>query len=415
MVRFKKIAKYLTYHGKTRVKDFLELELKDRAQVILLLSTTIQGQLLAKLPVEEIVKILELLDPDDSTDLLQLLPKKKQTTVLEKVGVELHNTLSMLLEFDPKTAAGLMSLNYILAQADQKLIEVASLVDKHEKRTGKVPTVLVVDGDQLMGFIPLQRFLFNETKQNAKNVVSKVRTITYSASTKEVSEMILQNPHQKLVVTGANGAVLGILYSDDVIRELKKTEAHSLYSFAGLQQEESVTDSGWQKVKHRYSWLILNLATAFLAAGVVGFFGETINKYVLLAVYMPIVAGMGGNAATQTLAVLVRGIGLGEIDFQNASKALRSEVWAGLVNGLLIGLLVFTIVLLTSQDIRVAAILGLAMICNMVVAGFFGTLVPLIMKKIGKDPATSATIIITTFTDVLGFAVFLGLAKQFLQ
>lgn len=163
-------------------------------------------------------------------------------------------------------------------------------------------------------------------------------------------------------------------------------------------------------VKFRYKWLIINLATAFLAAFTVGQFESVISKYVLLAVYMPIVAGMGGNAATQTLAVLVRGITLKQISLATAFRTLRNEVKAGLANGLINGFLVAFVVLAKDHNWKIALILAMAMVINLVVAAIFGTLVPLIMSRLKKDPASSATIFITTATDVLGFLVFLGLA-----
>jgi magnesium transporter len=216
-------------------------------------------------------------------------------------------------------------------------------------------------------------------------------------------------------VLNDGGNVLGIIYSNDILKLIQEKEASSLYDFAGISQEESVTDSANRKAENRYRWLIINLGTAFLAAFVVGMFEHTLQKYVLLAIYMPIVAGMGGNAATQTLAVLVRGIALKQIELKTAWKTLRSELGAGLINGIINGILVAVVVVTVNHDVKIAAVLGLAMIINLLVAAFFGTLVPLIMSKLGKDPASSATIFITTATDVLGFLVFLGLATAVLD
>jgi magnesium transporter len=196
---------------------------------------------------------------------------------------------------------------------------------------------------------------------------------------------------------------------------IEEHEASSLYDFAGISEEESVTDSAKRKVHNRYRWLVLNLGTAFLAAFTVSQFEDVLGRYVLLAAYMPIVAGMGGNAATQTLAVLVRGISLKQIELKTAWKTLRSELGASLVNGLVNGLLVAAIVIILNNNVQIAAVLAFAMVANLLVAAFFGTLVPLIMHKLGKDPAASATIFITTATDVLGFMVFLGLASMVLD
>jgi len=209
--------------------------------------------------------------------------------------------------------------------------------------------------------------------------------------------------------------VLGIIYSDDVLQLMHEQESASLYDFAGISDEESVMDSTRRKVRFRYKWLIINLFTAFLAAFTVGLFEATLTKYVLLAVYMPIVAGMGGNAATQTLALVVRGISLKQIDLKTAGRTLRNEMSAGFINGLINGVIVCGVVIAKDGDYRIAIVLALAMVINLFVAGFFGTLIPLIMHKLKKDPATSATVFITTATDVLGFVAFLGLATIILR
>jgi magnesium transporter len=261
----------------------------------------------------------------------------------------------------------------------------------------------------------LQNLLFTKPGDRAENVVKKIRTIKHTAPSERVIERFLENPHQKIVVLGENNAVMGVLYSDDVIRILQEREISSLYDFAGLSEEETVEDSIKFKVKRRYKWLIINLFTGFIVAFTVNLFDETISKYVLLAVYMPIVAGMGGNAATQTLAILVRGITLNQISLETAMPTLLKEVGAGLINGVINGVIVFAIVYLFNRDPYVGLVLAAAMIINLLVAGFFGTLVPLLMKRLGKDPATSATIFITTATDVLGFLAFLGLATLVLK
>lgn len=407
--------KEITYKSKDRVEIFLELEIKTQAKVLMGLSRYVQARLVTKLTRDQLIPILEILEPDDATDVLQLLPKRRQKEVIEKMGQEMQNTLAMLLQFDPRTAAGLMSLNYILVDSSDRLTKVAEQVEVHEKRTGKPPTVLVIKDQELLGFIPLQNLLFTKPGDRAENVVKKIRTIKHTAPSERVIERFLENPHQKIVVLGENNAVMGVLYSDDVIRILQEREISSLYDFAGLSEEETVEDSIKFKVKRRYKWLIINLFTGFIVAFTVNLFDETISKYVLLAVYMPIVAGMGGNAATQTLAILVRGITLNQISLETAMPTLLKEVGAGLINGIINGVIVFAIVYLFNRDPYVGLVLAAAMIINLLVAGFFGTLVPLLMKRLGKDPATSATIFITTATDVLGFLAFLGLATLVLK
>jgi magnesium transporter len=346
---------------------------------------------------------------------LQTLPKRKQKAILEQMSVDLQHTVSTLLQFDPKTAAGLMSLNYIQVDIYQKLSVISEQIQNHEQRTGKMPVILVLEDEKLIGVLPVKELVFAKPGDRVEDFVKRIPTIKATADFESVINRFLDNPHRKMVVLGENNNILGVIYSDDVLRALQEKEASSLYDFAGVSNEETVFGSVKQKVRYRYKWLIINLATAFLASFTVSIFDETISKYVLLAVYMPIVAGMGGNAATQTLAVLVRGIALKQVELQTVLPVLRRELLAAFINGMINGLLVAMIVIIFNRDFRLAVVLAVAMIINLVVAGFFGTLVPLIMAKLKKDPATSATIFITTATDVLGFMAFLGIATMILR
>ena len=217
-----------------------------------------------------------------------------------------------------------------------------------------------------------------------------------------------------MVVLDKDRSVLGLVYAESIRPLFEKLPAESLYDFAGVMESEGIEDSVGSKVKHRYKWLVINLGTGFMAAAVVSFFEDTLSQLVLLAVYMPIIAGMGGNAATQTLAVMVRGIAVGDVKLSNSFKPISREVGAGLVNGLINGVLVALIATFWNQSPMLGLVLGIAMVCNLVIAGFFGAFVPILMKAFGKDPATSATIFITTATDVFGFFIFLGLATVIL-
>jgi len=361
------------------------------------------------------VAILETVDPDEATDMLQLLGKRRRETALHLLSEELKNSLSTLLEFDAKTAAGLMTLDYIHADISENIEGVAEKFRRHEHKTGRPPVILATKDGRLAGFLPGHELGLSGKKELIGKRIKHMSSVSYAASHDEVVHIFRTHPHGKVAVINDNDDVVGIIYSDDILQLLEEQSTSSLYNFAGITQEESVTDSARRKVQNRYRWLIINLATAFLAAFTVGQFEDILGKFVLLAIYMPIVAGMGGNAATQTLAVLVRGIALKQIELKTAWKTLRSELGSGLVNGLINGALVAAVVIIVNHDFKIALILALAMIINLLVAAFFGTLVPLIMSKLRKDPAASATIFITTATDVLGFLVFLGLASLILR
>lgn len=405
----------ISFHPEERLEIFRSLPHERQAALITLLTSHIKRDILAHLPEAEAVDLLEKVDPDDATDLLQLLGPHKRQKILERLSQELQNTVSQLLQFDPETAAGLMNVDYIQVDINDDIATVAKKFKLHEKRTGRLPVILVLKDEKLAGFLPGHELGFGRTKEKISKYVRHLLTIKYNASHDEVTELFRSHPHNKVAVLDNNDDVVGIIYSDDVLRLLHEQESASLYGFAGVRAEENVADPAKRKVKFRYKWLIINLATAFLAAFTVGAFEKTISENVLLAVYMPIVAGMGGNAATQTLAVVVRGIALRQIDLKSALWTLKNELGAGFINGLINGFLVAVIVLLKDHDAAIAIVLALAMVINLIVAALFGTIVPLIMSKLRKDPATSATIFITTATDVLGFLSFLGIATLILK
>lgn len=410
------LVSQISFHPDERLEIFLGLQSEERAVLILMLSRPIKKDILSHSPEQDLIDLLERVDPDDATDLLQLLGPHKREKILERLSFDLKEDVSKLLRFDPETAAGLMNVDYIQVDVKDSIADVAKKFKLHEKRTGRLPVILATNNERLVGFLPGHELGFGRASEKIEKYVKRIPTIHYSATHDEVTDLFRSHPHNKVAVLDDNNNVVGIIYSDDVLKLMQEQESASLYDFAGVSAEEGVADNAKRKVKFRYKWLIINLATAFLAAATVGAFEETISKYVLLAVYMPIVAGMGGNAATQTLAVMVRGIAMRQIDsYKTVLKTLKSEAGSGIINGLINGFLVAFVVLLKDNDAAIALILAMAMVINLLVASVFGTLVPILMSRLHKDPAASATIFITTATDVLGFLAFLGLATIILD
>lgn len=366
----------------------------------------------------DITKMVNFLDPSQAAQLLQRIKdKKRNEKIISKLNTELQDKVSFLFRFAPNTAGSIMDLNYIEVGKNDSFETIKRRLVAHEKKTGKIPHILAVEDGLLLGEIPQHTLILNP-KLKAKTIATSIiplPSIHHAEKTEKVLETIKHHPHSKVAVIDDDESILGIIYSDDIIRLLQKQSSTGLYDFAGVHDEEDVFDSAFSKVRHRYKWLIINLGTAYMAAWVVSLFADTLSKFVLLAAYMPIVAGMGGNAATQTLAVTVRGLALGEIELKNCGRALLSEVGAGFLNGLINGVIVAIIAVVWNHSPLLGFVTGVAMISNLVVAGFFGALTPLVMKKLGKDPATSATIFITTATDVIGFFVFLGLASILLK
>ncbi len=400
----------ISYNSKSRVDLFLALVPKEQALTINQLSKRVQKQLILQLQDPEISAFLEFLDPDDVTNILRYLPKKRQDLLITQLSEYYQQSVSTLLKFDPKTAAGLMNLNYIQVDGDATISDVIEQLKVNEKRTGKLPTILVMTEGKLTGYLSFSSIALANKSKKIKEYVKKINVIRHSSEYNKVIKLFKQNAYNKVVVLNENDAVVGIIYSEDILGLIGEQSSATLYNFAGVSEEETVFDSAPKKIKFRYKWLMINLATAFLASFVVKSFSDVIAKNVLLAVYMPIVAGMGGNSGTQTLAVMIRSLSNTELNLKMVLHALKNEIISGATNGLINGLIVAVVVTLLNHDILVAIILAIAMIVNLIVSSTFGTIVPVVMKKLGKDPASSATIFITTATDVFGFVTFLGLA-----
>ncbi len=400
--------------SKDNINVFKEVDVNKQGFMLLRLSKKYKLIIMNELKNKDIVNLLHYLDPDKATDLLRLLDKSRRKRIIKKLKTDAKDKVDFLLKFDPKSAAGLMSLDYIEVEKDYTFGQVSGLIRKHEKKTGKFPVILVVEEGFVIGEIIGHKFALYSRREKVSKHIKRASTIQFNADQKEVIHVFKKHPHNKIVVLDEDKSVLGIIYSDDVLSILHDNSTGTLYDFAGVSEQEDVLDNFTLKVKNRFGWLVINLATAFLAAAVVGFFQDTINALVLLAVYMPIVAGMGGNAGTQTSAVMIRGLTLKEVELKTCKKVLLNEVLAGITNGILIGILVAIIATVFNHNPMFGLVIGLSMVTNLFIAGLFGALVPLIMKSLGKDPASSASVFVTTATDVCGFFVFLGLASLIL-
>lgn len=407
----RKLIQELVTSPSTRLFLFKGLDPAKQGYILLKLSTRIQRDLLQKLSDDEILNFLNPLDPDKATDILQELPDSRSKKITDRLNEYVKEKVEFLLKFNPKAAAGLMHLNYIIVQKSTRIPAVLEELTEYEKKNGKFPSILIVEDNKLIGELPGSSLALHRTNEIHEKYIRRIPAIRYDSEVPKVINSFVRNPHSKVAVLDDNENILGIIHSNEILRLIDKHSTHDLYGFAGVSHEESALDSALTKVRYRYKWLILNLATAFLAASVVGLFEDTISKFTLLAVYMPIVAGMGGNAGTQALAVAVRGLVLKEVELKTSKSLIFKEMLAGGINGVINGVIVALIAIVFNQSPALGLVLGIAMVINLINAGFFGALVPMIMKSLGKDPASSATIFITTATDVIGFFVFLGLAS----
>lgn len=402
----------IVYRPEGRIKNFRALALAERSTVFNHLTPGMRQEILSGLSIDEVVELLDHLDLRRAHRILDKMPDpRRRGRIVMRLKNELHSKIECFLQFHPQATTGLVHLNYVLLEDTKTVAETAEIIEDYLHTTGKIPVVLVSERGKLVGEVSLGALVRASNQSSIGQHVVDIKTLAYNSAKQEIFALFSTEVHKKVVLLDSDGSVLGVVYSDDVMELLGEAPASTLYSFAGVEESERSFDGMWSKVAHRYRWLILNLITSFAAAGVVALYEGTISEVVLLAMYMPVVAGMGGNAATQTLAVMVRGIAVGEITLRNSRPAIVREVGAGLVNGIITGAIVAVVATVFNQDPLLGLVVGLSVVAGLVVAGFAGTVIPLLLKYFGKDPATSATIFITTATDVLGFVVLLGLAS----
>jgi magnesium transporter len=388
---------------------------RDRySEVFFALPEAVRERLVADMSPDQLHSVVRRLDPDEATDVLGYADETTRETTLSAIESARRERIDFLLSFDPESAAGVMDLDYVTVDANWDLGAVADRVRRFEERRGRIPTILVTDDGELVGELPGAALSVADTEgERPADHRRDVPSVRYDRGDDEVLELFRANRERTVVVLDEDDGVMGVIHADDLLALVEKAGGETLYEFTGVTEEESALDGPAAKIRSRYRWLIINLGTAFLAAAVVGLFESTIASIAVLAAYMPVVAGMGGNAGTQTMAVTVRGISLDQVSLSTGRRVVVNEVIAGAVNGLITGALVAVIATVFSFGefgVLLGAVIGISMVANLVIAGFFGALIPLVLDRLGQDPATSATIFITTATDVLGFFVFLGLA-----
>lgn len=393
-----------------------ELSLPEQSAVLQELTSHVQQALLLQLKDNEIVEIVDHLDPRLSEKILsRVSDEKRRLRIIRKIKTEAREKIEYFLRFHPKATMALISFNYVLVPINSTVGDAADAIEEHYHDTGTFPEIFIQEGGKLIGEVPMSVLVRQRNSLALKKFIQPAQTITYRAEVIEIIDTLTASQRKKIVVLDHDESVLGVIYADDVLNLFGKMPAESLYGVSGLAENERPMDSAWQKFSNRSAWLVLNLMTAFLAGSMIFLFSDTLDALVILAMYIPIVAGMGGNAGSQTFAVMLRGITLGTISLKTGWPAIKNEILAGFYNGLLIGSIVALISLVWNQSAVLGLVVGLSMVGVHMVAGFAGAFVPLLLKHFGKDPAATSTIFITTATDVLGLFFLLGLGTLFMM
>ena len=372
--------------------------------------------LLAGKSAEDIVKLVQEIASDDAAALVDYLPEELSHEVLELMRRRESGQVESLLDYAEQTAGRIMNPNVFALSEDLTVAEAVTALQS-AINVEMVFYLYVVDARRhLVGVTSLRRLLLVSPETPLKRIMTPdVFSVRVDTDQEEAARLVASYNLLAIPVVDEENKIAGVITVDDVIDVLKDEATEDLYRLSGLSGDERIETPAFEALKKRLPWLGINLGTAFLAASVVAAFEHTISQATALAVFMPIVAGMGGNAATQTLTVIVRGLALGELSWANARKALFKEGAIGLGNGVVLGVVAALVAWAMKGNPVLGLLLGMAMVCNMFVASTVGTLVPLGLKAIKVDPALASSVFITTFTDVVGFASFLGLATIFLR
>src|SRR5262245_15828673 len=397
---------------------------EDRNRVLsLLIEAGKAARALLELDADELAALLQQLDdasvaavcsssaPDDAADLLDALDDERRHRVLVLLGAAQSAKLESLLEGEEETAGSLMTTHYLALDENLTVAEAIEAIRQYPRKDTFF-YVYCTDADgHLTGVLSLRSLILANLAAHLRDMmVQSVVRVQIDSKPEEVAQIVSKYDLLSVPVVGLQNILLGVVTVDDVIDVIQEQAEEDLLHLAGVAAEERVSTTAGQSFRMRFPWLAINLGTAFLASWVVSLFQGTIEKWAALAVFMPIVAGMGGNAGTQTLTVFVRGLALGEVDWSTGWRPIAKEVLVGFGNGAANGLLTTLVVGLWTHDWIMASILFAAMIFNLVIAGIAGGLVPLALEKFGFDPAIASSIFVTTFTDVGGFFSFLVLA-----
>lgn len=379
------------------------------------LSDDVRQFFLDRMNVAELKTIIEGQDVDDIADLLQQLPDAITRKVLDSMDSQDRHRVEAVLVYAEDTAGGLMNTDTITVRPSNTVDVVLRYLRRHDEIPEMTDNLLVVNRrDEYIGLLPLTLLLTTDPSATIREVMlTDQDPIPADMEDTQVAQLFERQDLVSAPVVDRKGKLLGRITIDDVVDVIREEAEHSMMSMAGLDDDEDTFAPPLRTARRRAVWLGINLITAFIAASVIGMFQETIDKVVALAVLMPIVAGMGGNAGSQALTLVIRGMALGQISHTNLRWLLSRELIAGLLNGILWAGLVAIIAWFWFGDPVISMVIACAMVINLSVAVIVGASLPVLLKSMNIDPALAGTIILTTISDVVGFMSFLGLATLF--
>lgn len=396
------------------------LDPETAAQILSEMDATLAASVIADMEVPEASMVLEAMDPDDRVDILEHITAPLHDQLVDEMAaLEAAETRS-LEQYPPDTAGGIMTPDVTKLEESLTVQEAIEELRRLSEELEQMFYVYVVDRrGHLLGVLSMRDLILAKPARRLGEImIPNVSALPATMDQEEVARLFDKYGYMAMPVVDARNRLVGIVTVDDVVDVLQEEATEDVQKMFGAGGEERLT-SKWQfSFRMRVWWLVVNLATAFLAASVVGAFEDTLKSLTLLAIYMPIVAGMGGNAGAQAMAVSIRGLAVGKVDRKLLRHVLLRELIVGLATGVVVGLITAAVALVWHHSkagwgpsVALGGVVGVALVINHALAGISGAAIPFIMKKLGFDPAQSATIFATTVTDVGGFFVLFMLAK----
>jgi magnesium transporter len=376
----------------------------------------LQIRIINQLEPRRIVDVFTHMSNDDIADVLGELSLDLRKELLLMMKASDSIDIQQLLGYGPETAGGIMTTQYIALKHTLTIKEALDKIKTIGPKTEVIETLFILnESNELIGTADLRDILI-APEDSLLNEITDENLIAVQTETdqEDVALLVSKYDLKAIPVINRKNAILGIVTLDDIIDVIVDEYSEDLLMLSGVSKDETIDSTLGTSIKRRLPWLFINLITAFLAAFTVGLFEDVIIQVVALAAAMPIVAGMGGNSGSQTLSIVIRGIALGEVNLKDDWQLVIKEILLGVIQGLSTGAITAIILYIRYDNLFLGLIIMAAMTCNMIIAGFFGFLIPLILKRLKIDPAVSSAIFLTTATDVFGFFIFLGLAKLFL-
>jgi magnesium transporter len=385
-------------------------------EILLEVSDAVRESLISAMDTEELVAAAETLDAEEIADLAPDLPQEVMDDVFSGLPLEEREQLRAAMSFDDDMVGALMDFEDLQVRPEVTLEVVLRYLRRFDELPSQTDQLFVVDrGEKLLGILPINRLIVSEPDTLVSAVMQPpVVKLLQHEKAGDAASAFERYDLVSAPVVDTNGKLVGRVTVDEILDFVRERGEEEMLAQAGLREEEDVFASVWKSFQNRWSWLAINLVTAFIASRVIGAFEGSIAKLVALAALMPIVAGIGGNSGNQTITMIVRAVALGQVSRDHASKLFRKEIVVAAINGVVWGGVMGVVAMLLYKDIALGLVMVLAMTLNLMLAALMGVLIPMTMLKFGRDPAVGSSVLITAVTDSGGFFIFLGLATLIL-